>query len=210
MECIRYLVMDNWRYIVYIYSCKCIHLKRVQVYTGECTLPSPRYRVDLVVECIYILVLEVLFTRARLYYIHLYTLVHVYTPCSVYTLHTVYFYIVQCTLYNVPSKMYSYTCTIVINGHCPQWTSRVVYCYNVEVYIVHCTMYTVQCIVYNVLCTTHFELCRLQVVICCEARILNILLETISFLLQLYHNRCRYMLSLLNDIICNGWINTNI
>ena len=42
MECIRYRVMDNRREVVYIYSCKCIHLKRVQVYTGECTSASPR------------------------------------------------------------------------------------------------------------------------------------------------------------------------
>ena len=96
-----------------------------------------------------------LYPGAPILHSPVYTCTHVYTPCSVYTLHTVYFYIVQCTLYNVLSRMYSYTCTIVINGHCPQWTSRVVHCYNVEVYIVQCTMYNVQCTQYNVHCTMY-------------------------------------------------------
>ena len=136
MECIRYRVMDNRRDILYVYSCKCIHLKRVQVYTGECTLPSPRYRVDLVVECVYILLLKVLFTRARLYYIHLYTLVHVYTPCSVYTLHTVYFYIVQCTMNIARSSL-------------------------LQCWSVHCTMYNVHCTMYCVQLTLSYADCKL-------------------------------------------------
>ena len=107
MECIRYRVMDNRRDILYVYSCKCIHLKRVQVYTGECTIASPRYRVDLVVECEYILLLEVLFTRARLYYIHLYTLVHMFTrhvQCILYIRCTFTLYSVHCIMFLVKCK----------------------------------------------------------------------------------------------------------
>ena len=66
-------------------------------------------------------------------------------------LKNIYFFTVQCTLYNVHCTMYTVQCTLY-NVHCTMYT---VQC---TLYNVHCTMYTVQCTLYNVHCTMYNRL----------------------------------------------------